>query len=262
MIIDMHTHAFPDSLAEKAMSALQEGCNVKAFLDGRIGSLLKSMDEAGIAVSVICSIATKPGQFFPIMEWSKTIVSDRIIPFLSIHPLDDDIREKVRITSGEGFKGIKMHPYYQGFRLDDRNMYTLYEEMTRYNLILISHTGFDMAFPHDRICDPQKIIEVAKNFPDLKFVATHFGSWMDWEEVESNLIGKNIHIETSFSIELMGGSKAKELIGMHPPDYLLFGTDSPWTDQKKSVDSLKSLNLGETLENKIFYKNAKRLLNI
>jgi hypothetical protein len=155
-----------------------------------------------------------------------------------------------------------MHPYYQNFIFDDARMFVLYEEITRYKLILICHTGFDIAFPLNRICDPARILNVVNNFPEMKFVAAHFGAWQDWDEVEKKLIGKNIYLETSFSLETIGEKKAKELILKHPSGYLLFGTDSPWTDQKSSVKFVRSLNLDNGLTESIFYKNALRLLEL
>ena len=92
---------------------------MKAKLDGRISSLLKSMDEAGIERSVICSIATKPEQFEPILKWSKEIASERIVPFASVHPADPLAAQQVRAVARAGLRGIKLHPYYQRFDLDE-----------------------------------------------------------------------------------------------------------------------------------------------
>ena len=262
MIIDFHTHAFPDSLAEKAIIALEAGCNCKAFHNGKVSSLLKSMDEAGIDKAVICSIATKPAQFEPILEWSKNIVSDRIIPLLSVHPDDERALEKIKIVHEEGFKGIKLHPYYQKFVLDEERMFKFYEEVAKYDLLLVSHTGFDIAFPKDRIADPVRIVNVYKKIPELKLISTHLGSWEDWQEVEKHILGKNIYVETSFAFELIDKETALRILNNHPADYLIFGTDSPWTDQKKELSMLRSLNLDKTLEDKILYKNALTLLGL
>jgi len=85
-IIDFHAHAFPDALAERAIAHLEKEGNAKAFLDGKVSSLLASMDSAGIERAVVCSIATKPEQFAPILKWSREIASQRIIPLPSVHP--------------------------------------------------------------------------------------------------------------------------------------------------------------------------------
>lgn len=262
MIIDFHAHAFPDQIAERAISTLEEGCDITAKHNGKISSLLKSMDKAGIDKAVICSIATKPTQYEDILKWSKSIHSDRIIPFPSLHPENIDIKEKIKIIFNEGFKGIKLHPYYQKFQIDEERIFPIYEETQKHGLLLVSHTGFDIAFPHDRIADPIKIINILKKFPDLKFVATHFGAWEDWDEVEKHLIGKQIFMELSFSLELLNKNKAEKMLLAHPSDYLLFGTDSPWTDQENALNILRSLNIKENIKEKILYKNACRLLAI
>lgn len=263
-IIDFHTHAFPDALAERAVQALlEEGrkkYDVRAYLDGRISSLLASMDRSGIEKSVICSIATKPSQFDPIMKWSKQIMSDRIIPFPSLHPESPDAVEQVRQIKTEGFKGVKFHPYYQEFALDEKRLFPMYEELQKQGLIVVMHTGFDLAFKRDRKCDPEKILRVLDAFPELRLVTTHLGAWEDWDEVEKHLSGKKIYMEISFSLDCMPKETAHRIIMNHPKDHILFGTDSPWADQGQAVVQLRGLDLGEEREDLILRGNAITLL--
>ncbi len=259
-IIDFHTHAFPDELAERAMAHLEKEGNVKAHLDGRINSLIESMDRNGIEKSVICSIATRPAQFQSILQWSKRIRTERIIPFPSIHPSDEEFKERLKIVRDEGFKGIKLHPYYQNFYIDDPSVFPLYEEIIKNNLIVVMHTGYDFAFPRIRMADPEKILLVKERFPELKIVTTHLGSWDDWDNVERYLIGKEIYMEISFSLEFLTRERARQMILRHPEGYVLFGTDSPWTDQGRTLELLRSLGLPEKTERAILRENALRLL--
>ena len=261
-IIDFHTHAFPDKIARHAIKSLEEEANWKSALNGTLDDLLKSMDKAGITSSVIASIATKPDQFEPILKWSEKIRSERIIPFFSVKPDDRNSLKNIKLATKKGFKGIKLHPYYQQFTLDDEIMFPIYEEISRNNLILLSHTGFDCAFPKDRICDPVKILRITKMFPELKFVASHLGAWEDWDEVEKYLIGKPIFIELSFAYGFLEPDRIKSFILRHPKEYILFGTDSPWADQKQAVQFIKTLHLGTDLEERVFSKNAKKLLSL
>ncbi len=258
--MDFHTHAFPDDLAERAMKTLEREGGVNACLNGKIASLLGSMDRYGIGRSVVCSIATKPSQFEPIFAWSVKVKSDRIIPFPSFHPSDSKFRERVRQIKGEGFKGVKFHPYYQDFNLDDERLFPIYEGISKENLIMVVHTGFDFAFPRIKKADPLKIVKVKDAFPELKLVTTHLGSWEQWQEVEELLIGKPVFMEISFSLEYLPGDRAKKMILGHPPGYILFGTDSPWTDQGKTLSLLRGLDLGEELEGLILSGNADNLL--
>jgi len=261
MVIDFHTHAFPDDVAEKAIPFLENQGGIKAKLDGKLKSLLNSMDKNGIDKSVICSIATKPSQYHSILKWSEKIRSERIIPFPSFHPDDKEWEKRIEEIKEKGFKGIKIHPYYQNFNLDEKKMFNIYEKIKSVDLILVSHTGYDFAFKRVRKADPEKIIKIKKSFPDLKFVATHLGSWEMWDEVEKFIVGKEIYMEISFSLEFLSEERAKKIILKHPPEYILFGTDSPWTDQGETFERLRKLKLPEKIEEMILYKNASTLLS-
>jgi uncharacterized protein len=260
-IIDFHTHAFPDALAERAMLSLEHGASTKAFLDGRINSLLDSMDRSGIAKSVVCSIATKPSQFEPILQWSQTIRSERIIPLLSLHPADTAYEERLRTIKSEGFKGIKLHPFYQEFDMNENRMLRIYEAVCRENLMIVMHTGYDIAFPQIRRADPAKILDIVERFPDLKFVATHLGSWRQWQEVDELLAGKPVYMELSFSLEYLDSAPVRDILLKHPKEYLLFGTDSPWTDQQGTLELFRGLGLGAEIERAILRDNAERLIS-
>lgn len=255
-VVDFHAHAFPDEVAKKAIPILEKEGGIKAKLDGTLSSLLSSMDKYGIEKSVICSIATKPEQFNSILKWSKSIVSERIIPFPSFHPDDPFALERIKIIKNEGFKGIKLHPYYQDFNIDDEKMMKIYEKITEYNLILTLHTGFDFAFPRIRKADPKKVLKIKSKFPELKLVATHLGGWEDWNEVEKHILGKEIYMEISFSLEFLSMEKAKNIILSHQKNYILFGTDTPWTDQGETLKLLKNLDLPQDREELILRKNA------
>lgn len=259
--IDFHTHAFPDALADKAMASLEHGASTKAFLDGRLSSLMASMDRSGIEKSLVCSIATKPSQFEPILKWSRTIQSPRIIPLLSIHPEDADYADKVRIVRAEGFKGIKLHPYYQEFDINEDRMLRIYEALCKYNLMVVMHTGFDIAFKRVPKADPAKIADIVNRFPELKFCATHLGAWEQWQEVEAILAGKPVYMELSFALEYLDRAPIREIMTKHPKEYLLFGTDSPWTDQGNTLKLFRDLKLGAEIENAVLRDNAQRFID-
>jgi predicted TIM-barrel fold metal-dependent hydrolase len=262
-IIDFHTHAFPDALAHRAMKALMdEAPGIKAYLDGTVASLLRSMDDAGIETSVICCIATKPAQYEPILRWCQDIRSERLIPFPSVHPADPDAIGHIRQIKAEGFLGVKLHPFYQDFFATEDRMRPFYEEVFRQDLLLVMHTGFDIAFPRIRRADPETILKLHNVFPDLRFVATHLGAWQQWDEVPPHLLGRPILMELSLAPDDLSESRLRDLLMEHPADFLLFGTDSPWSDQKGTVSRLKNLGLPRERLTRILYGNAARLLGL
>jgi predicted TIM-barrel fold metal-dependent hydrolase len=261
MIIDFHAHAFPDELALKTVPLLAEKGGITATLDGTIKSLIASMQRAGISRSVLGSIATRPGQFTTIMKWVTKIRSPQIEPFPSFHPADPDMLEQIKTIHSQGFKGIKLHPYYQEFKIDEQRLFPAYELMADLGLILLMHSGFDIGFPHLRIAEPQRTANIIKRFPKLKLVAAHLGGWQLWDEVKKFLVGKNVYLDLAFSLDFLSVNEARAIITNHPPDRILFGTDTPWADQEQEIENLRKLNLENELEKNILGKNGEKLLN-
>lgn len=258
--IDIHTHIFPDALAEKTIPFLEEEGNVKAVLNGKLSDLLNSMDRADIEKSATCFIATRPEQFENILRFSEKIRSDRIIPLPSIHPDGDKRLDQIQEIAANGFAGIKLHPYYQQFSLDEDRMLPVYEKLCETGLVLVMHTGFDIAFPRDPIASPERILNVIKRFPELKMVTTHLGAWDQWEDVEKVLLGKPVYMDISFSLHMTDRDYARQFLLRHPKEYVLFGSDSPWADQRETINQLRSLELGEERERLILRDNAQNLL--
>lgn len=261
-IIDFHAHAFPDAIAQRAIQTLEaESDGVKACHNGKVSSLLTSMDCAGIARSVICSIATKPAQFKPILEWSNQVRSERIIPLPSFHPTDPEFKEHAARIAGDGYKGVKFHPFYQDFFLAEERMLPIYEALARHDLLVVMHTGYDIAFERIRRADPAQIVEVSTRFPELKLITTHLGAWQQWDEVMEQIIGKPIYMEISFALEALG-QQARQFLTKHPSTHILFGTDSPWTDQRQTLELFMNLELDPEREKAILRDNAMRLLGL
>ncbi|MCE5229712.1 amidohydrolase family protein [bacterium] len=259
--IDVHTHAFPDILAERAIAALSEAANLPILMSGTIGALLESMDAAGVAQSWVCSIATRPDQFRSILEWSSLIASDRILPFGSVHPTDPEAVEHVKEIHARGLRGMKFHPYYQEFDIDEPRMDPVYAAAEQLGLIILFHAGFDPGFPRVRRAAPERIRRVIERFPRLKVIAAHLVGWLDWDAVDRELIGRPLFLDVSSSIPFLGVDRARALIEAHGPERILFGSDSPWSTQAETIAQVKSLGFDETIQNGIMFANAKRVLN-
>lgn len=264
MIIDFHTHAFPDKLAARAIAKLTYPSKIKPSFDGTVSGLLKSMDEAGIEKSVVLNIATKPSQTENIIKWCTEIKSERIIPFASIHPENKNVDDLIKKIRGEGLPGIKLHPMYQNFELDDEKMFFIYEEIVKNNLILLLHTGFDIAFPDERGAEIGRLKKVVQKFTELKIVAAHTGGWRMWDEVLKVIAGLDIWIETSMTLKYIEDRKIfLEILKKHPSDKIMFGTDAPWSNQLEELNLMQGLrDISDDLKQKIFSENARKLLGV
>ena len=273
MRIDFHAHAFPDALAPRAIAALEaelleEGA--QARFDGKLGTLIEQLRQHHLDAAVVCSIATKPSQFDPILKWSQAIrdgafgaePARRIIPLLSVHPADPDWRKHIEQTAAAGFKGLKIHPYYQNFILDSPEMLDYLRCARDQGLLVVSHTGFDIAFPRERICDPARVARVASELPDLDFVATHLGGWEDWDEVERHLTGRPITMEISYAFGRLPDSRIRDLLLRHPAERLLLGSDWPWNSHAEVLPRLMQLALPPERLDALLGGNAARLLQL
>lgn len=262
-IIDFHTHAFPDELAPRAIAALEGEIDDqwKAKTDGTVAGLLGSMDDAGIDKAVICSIATKPGQFEPILAWCKAVRSERILPLASIHPDSEDPGRLIDRVAEAGLIGVKMHPMYQQYQADDFDrLGPIYDACAQAGLLLVSHCGCDIAYPGNDNADPARIAAVLDEYPRLNFVATHMGGWLSWPAVRKHLLGRDCWMETSFATLFMPPADLAELINAHGVDRVMFGSDSPWGHQGEELARIRKLPLpGEDID-AILGRNAEALL--
>ena len=274
MIIDFHTHVYPDKIAARTMAALGSVPNVAAHTDGTAGGLRDSMRAAGIDKSVILPVNTRKGQFDSITRFAMTINEryDDLISFGGIHPDDEDIPDKLRFLKDNGFKGIKIHPDYTETFIDDERYIHIITEAQKVGFTVITHAGKDPAY--DVIhCPPVRgrrmldKVQSATGFTEPFFVFAHLGGNLLLPDVEKYLVGQNCYIDISCSFSDLGNfSDAKDedvirVIKAHGADRILFATDSPWNDQKAYVERIKKLSgLSDTEKEMIFCINAEKLL--
>jgi len=260
--IDMHAHAFPDDLAERAITTLEAECPWQAVGGGTVANLLASMDAAGLAASTIFTIATRPDQAEGILRWCETIRSDRIWPFPSVHPDAPDATGLIERIARAGFAGIKLHPMYQNFAIDEPRMNPLYAACRDAGLVVTFHSGRDIAYPpDDDRASPQRLAKMLDHMPGLRVISSHMGGWRSWDAVEKHILGRDgLWIDTSFSLEELGPDLAAGMIRRHGPDRVVFGTDWPWRSHAESLTRLHNLGLSPAEEQAVRRDNAAKLL--
>ena len=257
----MHTHAFPDEIAARAMAKLEGEAPIRAVGRGTIADLLASMDRADVDISAVCAIATKPDQAEGILKWCRKIRSDRIEAMPSVHPDTPQAGRWVERFAKEGFRGIKLHPMYQEFAADERRMDDIYAAAAAAGLLVVAHCGKDIAFPpDDDRAAPARFARVVERFPRLRLLCTHLGGWESWDEVEQCLLGTQVYLETSFSLPTLGAGRSVELIRRHGVERVMFGSDWPWKPQDEEIRLIRGLGLSETDTRAILWSNAARLM--
>jgi len=262
VLVDFHAHAFADALAPRAIAALSAASCLRPATGGSVAELLASMRAAGVDRAVVLSIATKPAQFDPIFRWALAVraAHPELEPFLSVHPDDPDALARVDAAADAGFRGLKFHPYYQNFAVDDPRLFPLYERMAARRLVALFHAGYDIGFPFVPLASPRRIARVLDAVPALRVVAAHLGGWFDWDSAARHLLGRDVWIETSNSLHELSPAVARAMILAHRPDRLLFGTDSPWRPHAGELALWRSLALPGSLLDAAFSANPAALL--
>ncbi|NLD50900.1 MAG: amidohydrolase family protein [Clostridiaceae bacterium] len=262
MIVDFHVHCFPDEVAVKAVPKLASVAGIPARLNGTINGIKDSMIKSGVDHCVVLTIATKPSQTETINTWASEIQDSGITAFGSIHPQFEGWKNELKRIKDIGLKGIKLHPDYQNFFVDDENLFPIYEMAFKLGLIVLFHTGVDIGLPPPCHATPERLIRVVKAYPGARIVAAHMGGFSLWDEVESILAGEDIFLDTSYSLGSISTEQLKRIIGKHGYEKILFATDSPWKDQSEEIIKIRELMLGSEVEKAILGLNAKKLLRI
>jgi predicted TIM-barrel fold metal-dependent hydrolase len=141
-------------------------------------------------------------------------------------------------------------------------MYGFYELIASCGLFLVFHSGYDMANPGNTQADVERIKKIADWFKDLTIVCTHVGGWKQWERIGCLSSCANVHTETSMTLTEVGDEEFIRLIDLFGEDRVLFGSDSPWTDQQEMLNRTAALKISEARKEKLLYKNAANLLKL
>ena len=263
MIIDAHTHIFPDALAPRAMEVLVGNSGTTPFTDGTCAGLRKSMRNGGVDISVVAPIATKPSQTRGINKWAVELCkSDDLISLGTLHPMQENWQSEIDKLVANGIRGIKLHPDYQEFFVDEPEYVPVFRALADAKLIVLFHAGVDIGLPPPVHCTPDRLARLLDAVPDLTTIAAHMGGYKCWDEVERYLVGRNLYFDTSYSISGLGADRMAAIIKAHGPGRILFGTDSPWTDPASEIPAIRMLDLPHDDVEAILGGNAARLLGV
>jgi len=278
-IIDFHTHAFPDKIAGKTIELLSQKGGIPAHTDGTSEGLRKSLTEAGISLGIVLPVVTKPEQFESITRFAAQINENgcrydtadganggygdekaELLSFGGIHPDTPDYKRELKTLADLGFRGIKLHPDYQGVYFDDIRYMRIMEYASELGLIISTHAGVDIGFPDTVRCTPKRALKVLREIKPEKLVLAHMGGWSLWEEVIDTLAGEPVYMDTAYSMGHISEEHFMTLCRAHGADKILFATDCPWGNPKRDVETFLNMPLTKEEQEMILHRNAENLL--
>lgn len=270
-ITDFHCHDFPDALAVRAIAGM---CKVTdgvlwAVGDGTLTNHLDHLDLAGVDRAVMCPIATKPTQHAAILAAALAMrdgkrgerAARKIVPFASAHPRDPDVHRHLEEIAAAGLKGVKLHPYYQGYPLSDPAARQMLKTIASLGLVVECHAGYDVGYPgrYD-FCGPSEIADMLRDVKGLKFVAAHLGGCAGFPPHATDpLLDLGCFIDTSAIHRDWYKDEEMRILAEWPRDRILFGTDFPWVHYPEAIRWVKSVRDPDDWE-ALFDGNARRLL--
>jgi len=260
MIIDGHMHVWPDSIAARALGTPTPG--LKRFGDGTVTSAAKAMARAGVDRAICLAVADTPERLEAANRFVGSLDSKRFIGFGSVHP-GRPPEENVASLRANGLRGVKVHPLFQGYALDDRRLWNVLDALQG-EFIAVFHVGSERAGHPEPRATPRMIGDIARAFPKLDIVAAHLGGYHTMDEALEEVVGLDVHLDTSWppSIASVDPARVRAVIERHGAERTVFATDWPMADPAAEVRAIRALGLSDADTEAILGGNFARLLGL
>ena len=225
------------------------------------GEYLSAMDELGVDVSVVF---TYEGLLRPTRAANDALAAwvaadaDRLVAFATVDPRNPEAGEEIeRCVREHGMRGVKLHPWLQGFSVHTPGLQDVCATAGRLAIPILFHDGTPP------FSTPLQLAALARRHPETQVVLGHGGLHDLWREaIEAVLTTPNLHLCMSGT----PGYAMRAIVARCPLDRLLFGTDAglrPEPLQRYAVlriRQLEELGLDQAQRDAILVANPRRLL--
>ncbi len=236
MIIDTHVHIGLD----------------KDGSSQTIDELKASMAGCGIDASVVFPFDVDGDLVSASRELLK-YKSNSILPFLRFDPNAITAGEVKKLLENDDFAGVKLHPRSQNFDPLDKKFYPIFREIEDSGKPLIIHTRKETT-PYS---DPDRVVCLADDFHEMNIIIGHF-AFVSQPAIEKIQSHENLFLETSVVSSNVVIRLLARKLGARK---ILFGSDSPMSDQEIELLKIKKSGLDEKEKEMILSGNLLSLLN-
>jgi predicted TIM-barrel fold metal-dependent hydrolase len=261
MIIDAHTHVWPDAIAHRALTA-NPVPGLEARGDGTVGGLDHSMAGSGVDLSCCLGIANEARHVDRVNGFVADLVSPTRFGFGTVH-VDLSVEENMASLARHGITAVKLHPLFQRFALDDRRLWDILDAFED-DIAVITHVGAGGDAFTNSLSSPAMIGAIAKQFPRLRLMACHFGGYKILDDAEEMLAGADIVLETSWppSLNTLRPERVRNLIRKHGAERVVFGSDWPMTDPATEIAAVRALGLSDDETELVLGGTMARMLRL
>jgi len=257
--IDFHVHFYPEKIAPRVVEGLRAHYGVAVNHRAMREEYLGFARAAGVTCAVFFTAATRPEQVRAANDWALANTGPGLVGFGTLHPYGDDIEAEIARLRAAGVRGVKFHPDFQGFYLDEDRALDLYERLER-DFLVVLHVGDDETPAKTNYTSPERVARVLDLLPRLRVVAAHMGGYQMWERSLACLAGRRVWFDTSSTLDFVPDDLFLRLVESHGPERILLGSDYPFRDPGWEIERLRRLNLPAATFEAITGGNARRLL--
>jgi len=260
IIADAHTHIFPEKIAQKATDSIGSFYDIPMDHTGLAEKLIVSGSAIGVKKYLVCSTATKAEQVRSINDFihAQCQIHPEFLGFATLHPDLTNWEDEIERILTLGLRGIKLHPDFQRFDIDDARCIPIYKRLSEAGLPVLFHMGDDR---YD-FSAPMRLRRVMDRVPELHSIAAHFGGFRRWGEALNCLKEGNIWFDTCSTLFCLNKEEAFKTLYTFGVERFFFGTDFPMWDHKEELERFLSLGLSKEENDRILYRNFADFYNV
>ncbi len=265
-VFDIHTHTYPEAIAEKAVTNLGKFYDFVPEGEGTYAHLSAQAPANNVKGFLLFSVATNAHQVPKVNDCIAALAQKSraegflTVGFAGMHQDFPDFESEIDRVEKLGLCGVKIHPDIQGIDIDDPKMLKLYE-IVEGRMPVYFHIGDNR--PQYRFSEPKKLRRVLDMFPRLEVVAAHLGGYKASEEALEHLAGhERVWYDTSSSLWYLSPEEASSIIASLGYDRVMFGTDYPVMNPASELALFERLSIPEERRQDILYNNAIRFLHL
>jgi len=277
MIVDFHTHIFPPDICSDRDECLR--------LDPTFGllygdpksrlatadDLLRSMDEAGIDVSVVLNFAWQDPELCRrtndyILDSAATS-KGRLVPFC-LFALGDDAQDELDRCVRLGARGFgELRPASQGYDLDaGHESALLAQAAAAHGLPLLFHVTEPVghAYPGKEGQPLDSLYRFIERSPEAVVIAAHWGGGLPFYTLmrRGHETLANVYFDTAATRLLYLREVFRHTVDLVGAERVLFGSDFPLLPQSRCLREIEEAGLDEREKRLILGENARRLLKL
>ena len=260
-IIDAHAHIFPGKIAQRASGSIGKFYDLPMRYTGYPHELVESGDAIGVTTYLVCSTATRPEQVESINNFiqEKCEAYPQFFGFATLHPDLENWEFELQRVIDLGLHGIKLHPDFQEFYIDDPKNLPMYRGIAQAGLPILFHMGDE---PYD-FSQPRRLSKVLDQVPGLRCIAAHFGGWQRWEESYDCLADyPQASVDTCSSLKWLTREQVLRFLDRFGEERFFFGTDFPMWDHRAELGRFLALELTDRQNRLLLSENFKRFFKL